>query len=61
MGQRDGAASSFEDIAARASSYHAMKIREKATVTGGTGRGGDKGGSHERALTAVTHQASRYL
>ena len=59
--QRDGTASSFENIAARTTSYHAMQIREKATVTGGTGYGGNNAGSHERALTTVTHEGSRHF
>ena len=30
--QRDGSPSKFEDIAARATSYHAMQVRGKATA-----------------------------
>ena len=57
--QRDGTASTFVDMAARATPYHAMQIREKATVTGGTERGENSAGSHERALTTATNEGCR--
>ena len=54
--QRDGSASKFEDIAARATSYHAMQIREKVTAKyESAGRGESRAGSHERALNTVAH------
>ena len=58
--QRDGSPSKFEDIAARAASYHAMQIRDKVTAEEeSAGRGENNAGSHERALNTVAHDGSR--
>ena len=48
--QRDGTASNFEDMAARATSYIAMQIRDKATAQESAGRDEHDAGSLERAL-----------
>ena len=55
--QRDGSPSKFEDIAARATSYHAMQIRYCVTAKKeSAGRGEDNAGSHERALMTVAYK-----
>ena len=58
--QRDGSPSKSEDIAARATSYHAIQVREKVTAKQeSAGRGEKNAGSHERALNTVAHEGSR--
>ena len=55
--QRDSSLSKFEDIAARATSYHAMQIRYCVTAKKeSAGRGEDNAGSHERALMTVAYK-----
>jgi len=58
--RRDGSLSKFEDIAARATSYHAMQIRDKVTAKEeSAGRGENNAGSHDQALNTVAHEGSR--
>ena len=58
--QRDGTASSFEDMAARATSYHAMEIRDKVTAKEeSAGRGEHDAGSRKRALNTAAYEKSR--
>ena len=57
--QRDGSPSKFEDIAASATSNHAMQIRDEVTAKESAGRGENNAGSHERALNTVAHERSR--
>ena len=59
-GQRDGTASSFEDTAARATSNHAMQIRDKVTAREeSAGRDEHDAGSRERALNTAAYERSR--
>ena len=52
--------SKLEDIAARATSYHAINVREKVTARDeSAGRGESRAGSHECALNTVAHGVSR--
>ena len=55
----DGSSSTFEDIAARGTSYHPMQIRENVAAKYERARGDSNAGSHERALDTVTHDGSR--
>ena len=58
--RRDGSPSTFEEIVARAISYHAMQIRDKVTAEEeSAGRGENNSGSHERELHTVAHEGSR--
>ena len=58
--QRGGTASTFEDLAARATSYHAMQIRGKVTAKEqSAGRDGHDAVSRERALNTAACERSR--
>ena len=58
--QRDGTASSFDDMAARATSYHAMKIRDKVTAKEeSAGRDEHDAGDRERTLNTAAYERSR--
>ena len=54
--QRDGSSSAFEDIAARATSYHAMQIRDKITAKDERAGGENDAGSHETAMNTTVHE-----
>ena len=52
--QRDGTASSFEDLVARATSYHAMQTRDKVTAKEESAERDERdAGSRERALNTA--------
>ena len=58
--QRDGTASSFEDMADFATSYHAIQIRDEVTAKEErAGRDEHDAGSPERALNTAAYERSR--
>ena len=57
--QRDGSSSTFEDIAAHATSYHAMQFRDKITATDERAGGENDAGSHESASNTTAHVEPR--